>query len=63
MFCLLDVIAWPIFLVGGSVMFLIVAGILLCVSAVVLIIVTWSQHRKKTKIKQTATESDELEEL
>lgn len=59
MFCLLDVIAWPIFLVGGSVVFLIVAGILLCVSTVVLMIVTWSRHQKKSK---TETAPKDMEE-
>lgn len=62
MMCLLDVIAWPFFLIGGSVMFLIVAGILLCISAVVLMLVTWNRHRKKTNETETTTQTDEMEE-
>lgn len=63
MICLLDVIAWPFFLIGGSVIFLIVAGILLCISAVALMIVAWNRHRNKTKDVKTATEPNEMEEL
>ena len=59
MFCLLDVIAWPFFLIGGSVIFLIVAGILLCVSAVVLMIVAWSRNRKKSKTETDLNETEE----
>jgi len=58
-FCLLDVIAWPMLLMGGAVIFLILAGILLCVSAVVLMIVAWDRHRKKSNTKAGPNDMEE----
>jgi len=46
-------------LMGGAVIFLILAGILLCVSAVVLMIVAWDRHRKKSNTETDLNETEE----
>jgi len=46
-------------LMGGAVIFLILAGILLCVSAVVLMIVAWDRHRKKSNTKAGPNDMEE----
>lgn len=51
MVALLDVIAWPFYLMGGAVLFIAVGGILAIVSTAVLMIVMWKRHRDEKKRK------------
>ena len=58
MICLLDAIAMgPLMLLGGAIMILIIALGLMSIATIALMIVKWTQHRKKKEQKQPESDS------
>ena len=48
----LDVIAWPMYLFGGAVLFLVVGAILAVGSTVALLIVMWKRRQSESSEKE-----------